>query len=229
MIHGAQFYFEERRRNGRRVVLVTLMMHVLTLGAFFAIRLPVVREHFKLPDRPIVRFGYEGPERVVETVVLSARSGARAPLLDLGNVVARRGRRSSDGMTPADEIQQEGASRISSAVGMGDDEIVVVARSRAREARVPLVLKSDLVIESLLEPFYPERLQDQGIEGRVALMALVDTTGRVTDISIVGDSGFSEFEESAIEVVKLAKFRPYEPQGHPIEVYALIRYRFTID
>jgi len=229
MIHGAQFYFQERRRNGRRLVLATLALHGLAVAALFTTRLPGVREHLNTPPRPIVRFGYEGPVRVVETVVLSSRSGARPPLLDVGTVVARRGRRRDDGMTPADDLAQPGASRASSAIGMGDDEIVVVARSRARQARVPLVLKSDLVIESLLEPVYPEKLQEKGIEGRVALMALVDTSGQVADISIVGDSGFSEFEESAMEVVRLARFRPYEPAGRPIEVYALIRYRFTID
>ena len=95
-------------------------------------------------------------------------------------------------------------------------------------ASVPLVQSSQLVIESLDEPEYPEQLHQQGIEGRVAVMALIDTTGHVADVSVVEPSGHEAFEQAAVTVVRQAKFRPYRQDGATQEVYALIRYRFRI-
>jgi len=112
--------------------------------------------------------------------------------------------------------------------GPGDSEVTLLAEARARMASVPLVQSSELVIESMVQPEYPEQLHLQGIEGRVAIMALIDTTGRVADVSIVSGSGHEQFEESAMLAVRQSKFRPYRSEGAPQEVYALIRYRFRL-
>ena len=80
----------------------------------------------------------------------------------------------------------------------------------------------------MIPPEYPEQLHAQGIEGRVALMALIDTTGRVAEITVVSESGYGAFEESAMDAVRHARFRPYRSDGLTQEVYALIRYRFRI-
>jgi TonB family protein len=228
MIHGVEFYFHELRSSGRRIVLGTLVLHVLAVAAILATQIPAVRSRLKPPDRPIVRFGYEGADRFVERVILASQSGYRAPLVDIGKVDVRPTRRGGAGLTPADRAERSRPSRNSTAPGPGDDEITLVAEARARMASVPLVQSSELVIESMVEPDYPDRLHAQGIEGRVAIMALIDTSGQVADLSVVAGSGYDEFEESAMSAVRQARFRPYRTAGVTQEVYALIRYRFRI-
>jgi len=228
MIHGVKYYFRELRLSGRRIALTTLSLHVLAVAAMFATQLPFVRETLRAPRRPIVRFGYEGPDRFVERVILASQSGYRAPLLDVGKVNVRPARRGGEGLAPADRVERSRSQRLSAVPGIGDDDITLVAQARARMASVPLVQSSELVIESMSEPQYPENLHAQGIEGRVALMALIDTTGQVADIAVVAGSGYAEFEESAMLAVRQARFRPYRISGLTQEVYAVIRYRFTI-
>lgn len=228
MIHGVQFYFRELRNCGRRIALGTLALHALAVALIFASRLPGVREHLRPPDRPIVRFGYEGRDRFVERVILASQSGYRAPLVDVGKVEVQPSRRGGAGLTPADRAERSRATRPSTTSGPGDDEITLVAEARARMASVPLVQSSELVIESMIEPEYPDQLHAQGIEGRVAIMALIDTTGQVADITVVAGSGYDEFEASAMSAVRQARFRPYRAAGITQEVYALIRYRFRI-
>ena len=228
MIHGAQFYFRECRSSRRRLALFTLVLHALALALILACRIPAVRSLIRPAVRPIVRFGYEGPDRYVEHILLTEEVGRQAPLLDVGRVRALPSRRGGSGLSPARHAPRPASPRLSTVPGLGDDEITLLAEARARQASVPLVQSSELVIESMTQPEYPEPLHLRGIEGRVALMALIDTTGRVADITVVSESGYDAFEESAMEAVRQARFRPYRSDGLTREVYALIRYRFRI-
>ena len=228
MIHGVQFYFRELRNSGRRIAATTLALHAAALALILATQLPGVRDHLRVPDRPVVRFGYEGTDRFVERVILASQSGYRAPLLDVGKVDVRPARKGGAGLQPSDRQQPSRPRRNSATPGLGDDEITLVAEARARMASVPLIQSSELVIESMIEPEYPDRLHAEGIEGRVAIMALIDTLGQVADITVVAGSGYDEFEASAMTAVRQARFRPYRTEGVPQEVYALIRYRFRI-
>jgi len=44
-------------------------------------------------------------------------------------------------------------------------------------------------------------------------MALVDTTGRISELTVVGGSGEQGFERAAMDAVWQAKFRPYRIEG----------------
>jgi len=228
MSHGAQHYFQETHDSRRRIALGTLALHALALALVLATQIPLVRHALERAPRRIVRFGYEGPDRIVEKTLLPSPGGYREPLQDVGRVLARPARAGGGGTQPSAEARAPSPNRRSNLPTEGEDEYSLIARARARNAAAPLLQSSELVIESMIEPRYPERLYEKGIEGRVALMALVDTAGFVADITVVGGTGQPEFEESAVDAVKHAKFRPYRQDGATQEVYALIRYRFRI-
>ncbi len=228
MNHGARHYFQESRHSRRRLAATTLALHLLALALLLATRIPALRELFEAAERPIVRIGYEGPDRILERVVLASQSGRREPLVDVGEVRARPTRRGGSGLEPSVSHDAPSTSKPSMFPGTGEDELTLIAKARMRNASAPMIQSSELVIEAMEEPRYPEKLHAQGIEGRVALMALIDTTGRVADLTVVGGSGFAEFEASASEAVRNARFRPYRTGGAAQEVYALIRYRFRI-
>jgi TonB family protein len=104
----------------------------------------------------------------------------------------------------------------------------LAARALASQGRVPVFQSDELVIEFLVKPVYPERMRDRGIEGRVSVLALVDTTGSVVDAEIVTASGAAELDEAAFAAARQCRFRPYRVGGEAREVYAVFRYRFTL-
>lgn len=228
MKHGAKHYFQESLRSRRRISLGTLGLHALVLALVLATQIPIVRKALDKPPRKVVRFGFPGRDRFVEKVILPSEGGFREPLVDLGRVVARPARAGGGGLKPAEAGPAPNPNQAAKLPRPGEDEYTLIAKARSRNAAAPLIQSSELVIESMVEPRYPEQLYQKGIEGRVALMALIDTTGFVTDITVVGASGYPEFEESAMSAVRQARFRPYRQDGATQEVYALIRYRFRI-
>lgn len=227
-MHGIEFFFRERARSQRRISLTTLGLGAVLLGLQLMLMLPQVRARLAPPVRRIVRFGYPGPNRFVEHIQLSASSGSQDPLRDVGHVNARPERRGGEGHTPARTGVRPGVRHLSTVRGLGEGDVNVSAQARLRRANVPLVQSDELAIEFMDEPIYPEELREKGIEGRVSLLALVDTTGRVAEVSIVLSSGELAFEQSATDAVRRARFHPYKIEGTPTEVYVIIPYHFTV-
>ena len=229
MHYGIDFWFRENRLARRRVTYHTLALEALLLVGLVLLQIPAIRSWVRPAARPIVRFGYEGPDRYVERIQLQTQSRDQLPMVDLGHVEQLPTRRGGGGgLHPGPRGNRTQVRRVSTTTGPGDDDVTRLAAARARMASVPLVQSSELVIESMVQPEYPEVLHQQGIEGRVAVMALIDTTGHVADVSVVSPSGHEQFEESALLALRQAKFRPYRSEGATQEVYALIRYRFRI-
>jgi TonB family protein len=228
MKHGIDFYFIESLRLRRRLSVTTFGLAVVVLVPFLLLQLPAVRHRLLPRPRPVVRFGYEGRDRIVERIELNAFPGYQDPLRDIGRVIAIPSRRGGEGLIPSRSPGRPGPRRPLSVQGPGEAEQDVFAMARARLASVPVVQSEELVIESMQSPTYPEELHSRGIEGRVALMALIDSTGRVAEVSVVESTGELAFEQSAAEAVRQARFRPFRIDGAPREVYAVIRYRFRI-
>ena len=85
-----------------------------------------------------------------------------------------------------------------------------------------------MLIEHATTPAYPREQIDAGIEGRVMVQALIDTTGRVVDVQLLASTGVAPFERSSAEAVWQYRFRPYRPEGVTREVYAVFRFAFRI-
>ena len=65
----------------------------------------------------------------------------------------------------------------------------------------------------LVRPEYPDAARDKDLEGVVELVALVDTTGSVTEVHIVGGTGNADFEQSATNAVLLSSPRRSQRSG----------------
>jgi len=76
---------------------------------------------------------------------------------------------------------------------------------------------------------YPELLRRAGVEGRVLLQAIIDTTGRAEPTSIkVLSSPNAGFDESARQWLVHALFRPARVHGHAVRVLINIPSDFTV-
>lgn len=86
----------------------------------------------------------------------------------------------------------------------------------------PLVLSGPL-------PAYPELLRQAGIQGRVVLEAVVDTTGKVVASSIqVVHATNPAFVEGARRALRATLFRPGRVAGRAVAVRVRLPFEFTI-
>jgi len=226
MAHGIESYFVERARNARRLSLTSAAIGVALLASLGLGRVPAIQRMINDP----VRFGFEGREQYVRRITLEQPPGRAQTLRDLGAVLERSSRRGGS-RTPAatqtPAAEPETRPRI---LGPGESPEDLLARAYSRRADVPVVQSEELVIDKLVRPAYPEHAYEHDIEGRVAVLALVDTAGRVVEVQVLASDSQArrEFGEAASEAVWRCQFRPYRVKGKVREVYAMFRFNFTI-
>ena len=229
MSHGTQTYFAERARNARRLSIIAAATGLaLYAGLGSGSRLSVVQRLLNDP----VRFGFEGPEQYVRRITLTQPPGEAQTLRDLGAIRERSARRGG-GPSPAPSRARASEPKSHSRVlGPGDDPEDLLARAFSRRADVPVMQSQDLIIEKLVRPAYPEHAYANDIEGHVAVMALVDTSGRVVEVQVLSSDELArlEFGPAASEAAGRGVFRPSRPGGKAArEVYAMFRFNFTIN
>ncbi len=228
MTHGVQGYFIERRRATRRVALIAMSLAVTGLAPLIALNLPSFRRPMRELMRQTARFGYEGPDKFVRRISLNPHSGSHIVMREMGSIDTRRARpggalrarRVDDRLAPP-EIRPN-------VVGPGTADADMLQRAVSRMANIPVVQSEDLVIEHASTPKYPQAEIERGIEGRVMVQALIDTTGRVVDVQLLASTGVAPFESSSAEAVWQYRFRPYRPAGVTREVYAIFTFEFRI-
>ena len=226
MAHGIQSYFAERARNARRVSLTSAAIGLGMLGALGLGRLPQVQALINDP----VRFGFEGRQQYVRRITLENLPGRAQTLRDLGQVLERSSQRGGARTPAASKTQAAEPETRPRALGPGDSPEDLLARAFSRRSDVPVIQSEELVIDRLVRPVYPAHAYDHDIEGRVAVLALVDTVGRVVEVQVLASDAQArrEFGEAASEAVWRCQFRPYRVKGRAREVYALFRFNFTI-
>jgi TonB family protein len=79
-----------------------------------------------------------------------------------------------------------------------------------------------------IKPDYPPTLKAQGVESDVDVLVFIDATGKVTNVKILRESPYPEFNEAA---KKAALAQPWEPStrnGEPMSSTKKYSYRFRI-
>ena len=198
------------------------------LAPLVALTLPPFRRPLNELLRNTVRFGYEGSDQYVRRISLQQLRGSSTVTREAGAIETRRARpggapraRKVDDPRAPPEYRPERP-------GPGSAATDLMERAVSRLANVPVVQSEELVIEHASTPVYPQAESERGIEGRVMVQALIDTTGRVVDVQLLASTGVAAFERSAAEAVWQYRFRPYRPSGIASEVYAIFRFAFRI-
>jgi len=231
MDHGSQSHFAERRRNARRLSFIAATTGLLMFGALELGRIPTIHRAIQRANDAPVRFGFEGPEQYVRRITLTQPPGEAQTLRNLGAVLERSARRGGAPTPAASRSRAAEPATRSHVLGPGDAPEDLLARAFSRRSDVPVMQSEDLIIEKLVRPAYPEHAYDHNLEGRVAVLALVDTTGRVVEVQVEADDikARREFGPAASEAVWRCVFRPYRVKGKVREVYAMFHFNFTID
>ncbi len=87
----------------------------------------------------------------------------------------------------------------------------------------------ELIPESRIEPEYPEKARRARLEGNVILQAVILKDGTAGEIAVLrcNRPGVG-FEESAIEAVRLWRYRPARQNGRAVDVYFTVKVDFVL-
>jgi TonB family protein len=222
MDHGIAAYFAEQARFARRVTFVTVMVGVGGLGALWAGRTRPIQSAV---SRITARIGYEGPNQYVRRINLEQMRGSGAALEEVGRV--EHGRTTGGAMREREGTGRP-AQRRTRLPDFGEELSASAEHRSGRLPNVPVVQSEELEIEERAMPEYPPLAYAQGIEGRVKLEGLIDTTGRVIDVRVLECEGDPTFGSAASEAIWKFRFHPFLVGGLPHQVYAAFTIRFEI-
>jgi len=222
LTHGIDTYFGEFFANRRRVASVLLVVSG-TLAVVLAIAGRRATEALEDPKR----FGFEGPKQWVERVRLEQMATYEAP--GLFQITYLTAESKKGGRKPRHiSTDPQAIPVIEKKIGTGEDEQDLLAKARMLALDGPVIRSEDLVIERLVRPDYPEEARDKNVEGIVELVALVDTTGSVEEIQIVGGSGEPMLEHAAAKAILQCRYRPYRVRDEARRVWAAFRIAFSL-
>jgi TonB family protein len=221
--HGIDSYFAESAASSRRLAIL-----LLAVSAACLVLLAVAgrRVTSGLLEDPM-RFGFEGPEQWVQRIRLEELAARESPGLYAVTYLTASTRKGGRTRNPRSAHPQS-EPEVSTKGGEGESEQDLLARARMMALEGPVIRSEDLIIERLVRPEYPEEARAQNIEGIVELLALVDTTGSVLQIQIVGGTREPLLERSAAAAILECRYRPYRVADHTRRVWAAYRIAFSL-
>ena len=225
MIHGFDYYSAERARFDARVSAITFGVAIGLLAVLLLAQIGIVRRTLNDPEH----FGFEGPERYVRRIELQ-QYGSHTGELDVPpgyNYVPHASRGGGSG-TGRERMLREAARTGQGPLGPGDDSNDLIERALRRSSDVPLVQSEELIFEHLVRPRYPEEARSRGIEGRFAILALIDTTGHVVQMQLQSGDPSGLLEQEAASAVRACVIRPYKVAGVAREVVARFPFNFYL-
>ncbi|HEY6931475.1 MAG TPA: TonB family protein [Thermoanaerobaculia bacterium] len=98
----------------------------------------------------------------------------------------------------------------------------------AEETEKPPGEESPAVLESKVEPKYPDAARSAGVEGTVVLDVLIDESGHVVDIQVQRGLPLG-VSESAVQAVSRWRYRPARGRAGPVASRRIVRVQFTLE
>lgn len=221
--HGIACYFgeliEHRRRLGGALLSVSAWLALL----FLLLGRKVSESDLGDPKR----FGFEGPRQWVERVRLEELANRESPGLYAITYLTAESRKG--GKKPrARSSHPQAEAQIVKSPGEGEDASNLLAKARMLALDSPVIRSEDLIIERLVRPDYPDEARERNIEGVVEVVALVDTTGSVLQVQVVGGSREPLLETAAAKAILECRYRPYRVHDQARRVWAAFRIAFTL-
>jgi TonB family protein len=81
------------------------------------------------------------------------------------------------------------------------------------------------VVKSKPQPEYTKEADGRRMDGTVVLRCVFASTGKVTNIHVVGDPP-DGLRQSAIDAASRIKFKPAEKDGKPVSMWIELQYKF---
>lgn len=223
LTHGIETYFREFSANQRRVALV-----LLAVSAVLAVVIAIGGR--RLDDADLgdaKRFGFEGPKQWVDRIRLEELAAQETPGLYAITYLTAESRKGGR-KTVNRSSHPQAEVVVQKTPGEGTEEFDLLARARMLALEGPVVRSEDLIIERLVRPEYPNEARERNIEGIVEMLALVDTSGSVLQVQVVGGSRDPLLDAAAAKAILECRYRPYRVHDEARRVWAAYRIAFSL-
>ena len=110
--------------------------------------------------------------------------------------------------------------------------ILLLACGLAAQSQFPQPVQTpEGVTQGLLihkvQPIYPVAARQAGVQGTVALLAIIDKDGSIKELTVI--SGHPTLTQAAVDAVKQWRYKPYYFNGEPVLVQTTINVNFELD
>ncbi len=223
LTHGIASYFGELGAHRRR-----LAWALLSVSGVLALLFITTGRQLSDPELgDAKRFGFEGPKQWVDRIRLEELANHEESglyTITYLTTEARKGGRKK----LANSSHPQASPQVEKVPGEGEDPYDLLARARMLALDAPIIRSEDLVIEKLVRPAYPDEAREKNIEGTVEVVALVDTTGSVLQVQVVGGSRDPLLESAAAKAILECRYRPYRVHDEARRVWAAYRIAFSL-
>jgi protein TonB len=120
---------------------------------------------------------------------------------------------------------------VTSAVATSPAEAPIPNRSIAAPQAGPVELASELAVAcpERQPPRYPPDARRRRQQGTVVLRVALDSTGQVSDVSVVSSSGSRVLDDAGVEAIRHWRCIPAERDGHPVGAIATQALEFVLE
>jgi TonB family protein len=119
--------------------------------------------------------------------------------------------------------------QVNSRCVMGPEDVGSTSKSSSgflKRVRVSSGVSEGLLVNKV-QPRYPEKAREAGVQGQVALQAEIDDNGRVQDVKLI--SGDPILADAAMAAVKQWQYKPYLYNDEPVAVETQVFVNFKLN
>ncbi len=235
-VYGA---FELKRlypRNYAIGVAVAVFIHLLLIGSYYFYQAITKEDMDNVPTVRIVKYSELGPPPSVTNEAppqINIAAPVAPPSVGVPVPVPDEEAPPEQTIASQQELRQQAAPTLSTDIGAGTQITQDIKIEQPKASDDDPDMNAFVAVEKLPEmvvaakPDYPEIAKRAGITGKVFVKVLVDKEGKPKK-AVVIKSDSELFNQSAIEAAMKSAFTPALQNNHPIAVWIVLPYRFTL-
>jgi protein TonB len=235
-LYGA---FELKRlyaRNYAIGVAVAVILHLLLISSYYLYQVMTREDVDNVPTVRIMKYSELGPPPSIDQEVapqIAVASQTVAPTVGVPVPVPHDEAPPDQTIQTQEQMAQQQAPTLSD-IGTGQAQITKDITIEQNKENDEPDMNSFTAVEKYPEmvvsakPDYPEIAKRAGITGKVYVKVLVDKEGRPKK-AVVIKSDSDLFNQPAIDAAMKSAFTPALQNNHPIAVWIVLPYRFTLE
>jgi protein TonB len=236
-LYGA---FELKRlypRNYAIGVAVAVILHLLLISSYYLYQVMTREDVDNIPTVRMMKYSELGPPPSIDQEVapqIAIASQTVAPTVGVPVPVPHDEAPPDQTIQTQEEMAKTQAPALSD-VGTGQAQItqdIKIEQNKENNdepdmnAFTPVEKIPEMVVH--VSPEYPEIAKRAGITGKVYVKVLVDKEGRPKK-AVVVKTDSELFNQPAIDAAMKSAFTPALQNNHPIAVWIVLPYRFTLE
>jgi protein TonB len=235
-LYGA---FELKRlypRNYAIGVAVAVILHLLLISSYYLYQVMTREDVDNVPTVRMVKYSELGPPPSIDQDVapqIAVQSQTVAPTVGVPVPVPHDEAPPDQTIQTQEQMAAQQAPTLSD-MGTGQTQITQDIKIEQKQENDDPDINSFAAVEHYPEmvvsgkPEYPEIAKRAGITGKVFVKVLVDKEGKPKK-AVVIKSDSELFNQPAIDAAMKSAFTPALQNNHPIAVWIVLPYRFTLE